>query len=55
MADVYVVVIDSTEQAFERMSEGAAEVVLLARDFDEEAAIKFANGVPDQVEGAPSR
>lgn len=49
MSDVYIVVIDSTNEAYERLSEGVANVTLLARDLREETAIRWAESIPDHA------
>lgn len=48
--DVYVVVVESSEEAFIALADLAVEgPIELARDLDEPEAIRFANVVPDQV------
>lgn len=48
MSDVYVVVVDSTNKAYEKLSDTEpASLVLLARELREDTAIRWAESLPD--------
>jgi hypothetical protein len=43
--DVYVVVVESSSEAYERMADAVSEVVYVRNDIDEAEAIELANRV----------